>query len=484
MKYKLLLLIVLLTGYSSAGAVDLTLFKCLDFARENSPKAKIAQENLKSRTSAHDAVVTAYYPQLSLSGSLPGLTRSIDRTPQPDGTEIFTSSSRMYSMANLDISQSIPWTGGRITVGSGLRRIDLLGDYERTDWNTTPFQINLRQPIFQFNSMEFELEEAALNYENIDRLYAEEIEALNMEITSKFFEVYFAKMQVENARLNVSINDTLYQISKGRYQVGKIAENDLLQNELALSDMKVSLETSELDYERSREELLNLIGMGLDTEIIIIPPDSVKSIDVTPEAAVKQAFANRSDILTFKIRELNADRRVAVAENNNNFNATITAGYGLNNSASKVDAAYKDLLDQESVNLSFQMPIFQWGRNTAEVEEAMANREISLHQLDIDRKNFEKEVRYLALRFEQLQKQVEIAYRSKDIAARRFEVARNRYLISKIDVNDLFIAQREKDSALQSYIRTLQNYWVAYFNLRRLTLFDFNDGKPLIRDRK
>ncbi|MFH1001256.1 MAG: TolC family protein, partial [Bacteroidota bacterium] len=44
----------------------------------------------------------------------------------------------------------------------------------------------------------------------------------------------------------------------------------------------------------------------------------------------------------------------------------------------------------------------------------------------------------------------------------------------KISVTDLNIAQTEKDKATISHIRALQTFWRNYFELRKLTLFDFD----------
>jgi outer membrane protein TolC len=91
-------------------------------------------------------------------------------------------------------------------------------------------------------------------------------------------------------------------------------------------------------------------------------------------------------------------------------------------------------------------------------------------------------VRSTVREFSQLQSQVSLAETSDEIANRRYEVAKNRYLIGKIDVTNLFIAQNEKDSARRSYIQALRNYWTGYYNLRRLTLYDFDEGHPIMLD--
>ena len=64
----------------------------------------------------------------------------------------------------------------------------------------------------------------------------------------------------------------------------------------------------------------------------------------------------------------------------------------------------------------------------------------------------------------------------------RFDVAKNRYAIGRIDTGDLYIAQSEKDAALLSYVEALRNFWLAYYRLRRLTLCDFEAAWPLAQD--
>ena len=91
----------------------------------------------------------------------------------------------------------------------------------------------------------------------------------------------------------------------------------------------------------------------------------------------------------------------------------------------------------------------------------------------------EQEVFFEVLQLQQLQQQVRIAAKADTVAARRFEVAKNRYLIGKIDITDLFNAQREKDTARRNFFQTLRQFWTSYFNVRRLTLYDFTQNQPL-----
>jgi outer membrane protein TolC len=68
---------------------------------------------------------------------------------------------------------------------------------------------------------------------------------------------------------------------------------------------------------------------------------------------------------------------------------------------------------------------------------------------------------------------VVISAKADTVAAKQFEVARNRYTIGKIAMLDLFSAQQEKDNAVIARVQALRGYWTAFYHLRRVTLYDF-----------
>jgi len=69
------------------------------------------------------------------------------------------------------------------------------------------------------------------------------------------------------------------------------------------------------------------------------------------------------------------------------------------------------------------------------------------------------------------------------VAGKQFEVARNRYIIGKIANDALYLAQGEKDNAVVAYVQALRTYWMSYYYLRRVTLYDFVEKRELVDDR-
>lgn len=125
------------------------------------------------------------------------------------------------------------------------------------------------------------------------------------------------------------------------------------------------------------------------------------------------------------------------------------------------------------------MPLHNSGRNKAlvkqseeELKATLANAENRKNELDI-------EVLNRVLQLNQLKLSAEISAKADTIAQRRYEMAKNRYMIGKIDITNLTIAQQEKDEALVAYLQTLRDFWLAWYQLCRLTLFDFESQQKI-----
>ncbi len=458
--------------------MTLTLDGAISMALEKGPAIVVAREDYNASVASYNSFRSSLYPQLRLDGTAPGYARSITPVVQPDGTTLFTPQSQASSTLSLSLSQQIPFTGGVLSVSSGLNRIDLL-ESNSVFYRSTPLSVMYRQPIFQLNTIWWTSEVQSLGREIAARRWRESREQIAMDVTNAFFAASMASMNVANSRNNVQINDTLYQISIGRYNVGKIAENDLLQSEIALLNARTSLANALIEYERAQKVLAFSVGLPKDTPLQLVAPDGIPELHLEADVALREARQNRSDIASIDLQKLQAERGVRDAELRNMFSATLVANAGLNQRAGSVSEAYRGLLDQQQLNISFEVPLIQWGAGSEEVEAAEAEKRRLDGASEIALNTLEDDVQALVKRLQLLSEQVAISARADTMGQRRFEVSKDRYLIGKIDVTNLFLAQNEKDSARRQRVQTLWDFWSAYYRLRRLTLYDFVEQRTI-----
>lgn len=457
----------------------LTLDDCVTMAQNESPAGRMVKSQFQRQYWQYRSFRSGLLPQLSLQLNSPGVVREINSVVQNDGTIKFVEQSQAFSEVNLSLSQEIPWTGTNISILSGLNRFDQFGDQDFYQWQARLFVLGLRQPLFQFNPLKWDTRLERLRFEIAQQAYLEALEEVAIDITQQFFNVYLAKINLEIAEFNAAINDTIFEISTGRYNVGKIAENDLLQTELALMNARTNLAESRLNYNRTEQELKIALNLSDDVALNLVPPVDLPDFVLDAEFAVQQAKANRSEWKNLQLQKLQARRDVAQAKGNNGLSATISASLGYNQTAEALEDLYEDPLDRQTFNMQVDIPLFEWGKGSSSIKAIESERERVEQSVLEQERSFEWDVYYEVQDFQNLQQQLSISARADTVADRRFTVAKERYLIGKIDITDLFLAQNERDSARRSFFQMLRSYWIGYYTLRRMTLYDFRAEQPI-----
>jgi outer membrane protein TolC len=450
-----------------------TLEETIALAKEQSPLARTARYSLIASQWRYKSFRADLLPSLELGGDAPNYRRAFSRRLSEDGSIQFIATDQSDASLELGINQNILWTGGRLSISSGITRLGIFSGENTYLWSSTPLVVSLSQPLFQYNPLKWRNRIEPLRLTIAEKKYVEDIEALSFTVTQRYFDVLLAKVNLDIARLNVTVNDSIYNISVGRYNLGSIAENDLLQSELAFRNAEASLTSAEIAYDQQLKTFRLLLGLDSDADFDVQVPDEFPELQVTAEVALEMARQNNSTSLNNLLQDIQARQNLDLAVKQSRFSANVQANLGLNQTAENFSEVYKEPLDQQFVTLSFQVPIFNWGQSRAEIQSARNIQRQVADDIAYSQASFELAIENTVGEFMQLRQQVDLALASDQIADRRYDVARNRYLIGKIDITNLLIAQNERDSARRNYIQNLRSYFLGIYNLRRLTLYDF-----------
>lgn len=478
---KIFLVVALTLGTFGASAqYSYSLNDIINRAKDQSPAAKQAETRKENRYWQYRFFRSNYNPQLSIFGSVPGYSKDFTQNRLDDGSIAFQDLQQFSSTLNLGLEQPIAFTGGNISINSRVRQFEQINENAPnfTQWNTTLVNIQLEQPIFGFNELKWDKRTEPIRYEESKRDYVEEMEFVSRQAVDRFFNYLDAQVNLQIAQFNLANNDTIYNIEKGRYNIGTTSEDKLLQVELQLLRSQQDVAQARLDLQTSRLNLRNFIGLNQESNFQLQLPEEIPQFAVTEKLALQYAKQNRADYIAFERRRLEAEAQVEEAKRSR-FNATLNASLGFVDAGADFPASYAEPNDQQVVNLSLFLPIIDWGRTKARTRTAMANKQLTDFVIAQEEQNFEQEIITQVRQLDVLRQQIEISKKSDEVAQKRYEVAQNRYLIGKIDITNLNIALTEKDNARRSYVNALRSFWVAYYDLRRLTLYDFANQKLL-----
>jgi outer membrane protein TolC len=469
-----------LTGAAQNAPRKFTLDQTLELARNRSIDALNAKQQFRSSFWEYKSFRGDYLPQITLSGTIPDLQRTIPLVYE-NGVQTYVPQQYTQYSANLGINQRIGFTGGTLSINSGLQRLDnIIDDSVSTSYLSTPVNIGYSQPIFQYNPFKWERKLQPLKYSMAKKKYLEDIEQVNLTATTIFFDLLQTQIEKKIAMTNLSNYDTLYRIAKGRYQLGKIAENDLLLLELNFLKAQAAVENADLALDNAQFRFKSFLRLKDTAAFNLVPPADITYVTVKPQDAIEQANFNSSTSEDFQRRLLEAARDVNMAKMEGRFDATLSAIFGYNQTAPTLDKAYKSPLDQEQVTLKMDIPLLDWGVARGKIKKAESNEEIIKNSIEQEIIDFERNIYLKVVQYNMQKNQLRIAAKSDTVARKTYEVTKGRYLIGKINsILDLNNAQIETDNAQKSYYYALQNYWRICFELRKLTLYDYLRNEPI-----
>lgn len=486
MKNILISLFIILTApvFSQIPANDtlkLSVASAIEIARSQSPDVLVAKHSFRSSYWNYCYYKANYKPTLTFT-STPYYNNQINIITMEDGTSKYLRQEQLKTDGNLSITQNILWTGGSLSVNTSLQRLDILGDDKTHTYKSTPITLTYQQSVFGYNSLKWDKRIEPLRFEEAKKEYVETLELVSVKTITKFFDLARSQSNLQIARSNFANADTLYTFAKGRYNIGTITENEMLQLEINRLTEESNMLNAQIEVDDYMEELRSYLGITEAKIIETITNRTISDLQIDLRQALSKAFENSPDIVGMERRKRESDSNVAYARSQTGLKADIYAQVGLTQTNKKFNKVYSDPQNQQYIELGMRIPILDWGRGKGRISVAQSNRDMVYTQVEQDRTNFELNVLKLVKQFNLQANRVRVAAKTDYTANRRNDVARKLYILGRSTILDMNAAISEQNTARRNYISALFNYWQLYYSIRSITLYDFEKNILLTED--
>jgi outer membrane protein TolC len=397
---------------------------------------------------------------------------------QPNGSILFQPINYDNSALTLNFSQTITATGATIYGMTQLQRFD---NFEGNNilYNGVPYAIGFSQPLGQYNSLKWDKKIQPLLYNESKQQYIEAQEQISITVTGYFFDLLLAQVNLQTAETDLVNNQKILKIAKLKFDLGKVSKNEILQLQLEELNARKAEGTAKRDVEIATLNLRSYIGQEGDDAILLLPPKNISRMTVTTEKVLAEAFENRSDAIAFVRRLAEAKRDVAIAHGQTGLTATLTANLGTSNSAGSIPGVYRSPQNQQLLELQFSIPVLDWGRSKAKIETAEANQELTVDSVERDKQTFKQQILTQVSLFNLMREQLVYTAEADSIAQEKYKIAKDRYVLGNLSITDLSIAFTENDQAQRDYVQSLRDFWSAYYELRYLSLYDFEKNEKI-----
>ena len=461
-----------------------TLEDIIVLAQSESPQVKLAEMRKSNAYWRNQSFLADYRPQIDLGIVLPSLNRSVALIDLPDGSSGFRQRSQMRNNLSLSLTQNITATGATVFASSSIERLDVFkvdNNDATQSYRSNPIFFGFSQPIFGFNELKWNKRIRPLEYQESEAQFSEELEAVAFQSVQRFFKLLIAQMNLKAALDRKVVADDLFKLGENRFSVGNIAETDLLQLEMDVMRSSTDISRGKLEQQTANEELRNFLGIYDNIKFNLQLPLEVPDILIDMDIALDQAKKNRSTILGLQRRLLEAEIEVARNKANNGFNGELSGEIGVTGFGGNVTDAYSTLIDQEVVTFRLSIPIADWGKSKARYEIAKSNYELIDLNTGLEKINFENDVKIAVQQFKLVKQNVTLSKRSYEASQKRYDLTKKRYVIGKVDITQLNLADIEQEAQRKAYTEAINQFWIAYYNIRSLTLYDFMNNASLVR---
>ena len=151
----------------------------------------------------------------------------------------------------------------------------------------------------------------------------------------------------------------------------------------------------------------------------------------------------------------------------------MNASIGFNQVADNFGDVYHKPMQQDLVAVSVSIPLLDWGVRKGKYNMARNNLNVVKISARQDEISIEEEVIMTVSDFNIQQQLIASAEEALDLSILAYNETKQRFIIGKADINSLTLSLNRQQQAQRNFISALQNYWLNYYKIRRLTLFDF-----------
>ena len=465
---------MLLTSLTARGQLEMNLSETIHAARNQSVEALEARQAFISTYWAYRSYQASRLPSFYMYGNLMNFDRSLTLLQNPeDGTLNYVSSNNLQNGVGLQINQNITFTGGTLSVASDLSRIDQFGMNKSLTWYSRPVTVSYYQPLFTYNQFKWDKKIEPKEYEEGKRQYLERMESITVSAVYAYHNLLLAKVNNDISVSNFENSGNMLRIAKERLQLGTVTRAEYLQLELRMLNDSIAINESAVQVREAQMTLNSLLGYDESFEILPEIAGELPNIQMDYDLVMEKALSNSSFSLTNELSLLNAESNVAYAKASRGFSFALNARFGMSQTGPEFPQAYKNLLDQEIVGISFSIPLFDWGLGKGKVQKAKAAQEVVKAQVQQSENDYRRQMFTAVSQFNNQRQQCLVSHRAMLIAAERYDLTMHRFREGNASVTDLNMAQTENDSAQRQYISDLRNFWIYYYTLRKYTLFDF-----------
>lgn len=471
---------VFICSMSGFSQMKMTLEDALEYSIDHSPELQEALINLeryKLNLEAQRASLKSRFA-LTLNPFMYSNSRSFDNR----FSEWYTNES-FSSNGTFSITQPIIWTDATVSLNNKFgwqQNTSTSGTSSTNKAFSNDLYLSINQPLFTYNRTKTDLRSMELNYENALINYALRRLSIESTITSSFYNVYTAKNNLEISEAELKDAQQNFEIIKNKVEADLSARDELYQAELNVAQAASTVDNRKVSLENAKDNLKQTLGLDIDDDFDVVAEISAKPVKVDMLTAINSALGSRLELRQREISRTELDIQMKQIKETNSLDGSLSLSLGIMGDNEKFQKIYDHPTNNPRVSVSLSVPIFDWGARRARIKAQELATKIFDMQTDEERKSIEIAVRRSCRSLLNLESQMIIAEQSLKNAQLTYDLNSERYRNGELTGMEMNQFQTQLSNQKMSYVSTIINYKLELLNLKIISLYDFENGVPIV----
>lgn len=436
----------------------------------------------------------------SMSFLLPSFDQSItEQYISKTKSYEFVDSQRLRFQATMRINQPLI-TGGNFSLNANLYH---LNQYGKSQKYVGRLYLAFEQPILQPNEQRNAIERARMSLTQTQFRHATTRLTTISYQSGIFYDLFRFQNQIDLKEDVFKEYSEIYTLAEERNRAGTLDSNELLQLQIDLENLGSDLLKLRADRQNREATFKQGIGIGLDRKVSVkaIAELDIIPLSVTLEEAKNRGLENRVEMRTFAFSVRNQEMSIDRIKSNGRIKGEIKITFGFDNSVDGDlfyngnnplfgSSYYFDPLRNifqnydrtRSIVLTLKMPVLDWGRNAAQLEQEYISFErLKNSQINTSR-NIVKEITDAYYTLEETKERLIVSKDSQANAQTVYDMSVTQFNEGQISAQDLRLAKNAFIASVDNYLNAYVEYRSAVVNLTRQTMWDFRNEISITDD--
>ncbi len=470
----------------------LTLEESINIALGQSYEAKRLEQSLiNSRMNLKAAEASFKSNGQIIFSSLPLFQEGVRQTPIAGGAFTFDREKFLNLQGEVFVNQPIAATDGVFSLVGSMRRFEqtIRSEIQAgpitteistdiTDYNPQ-LRLQFVQPLFTINRRKTGYQKARLNLENTEQQYSRSQLDLIFNVSTNFYNLFRAQRQLEIDQERVRQSENAYRIARLKQQAGLLPEVEALRLEIDLANARNTASNSDATLKDLKDAYKILIGFPITSDIAVVTELDYSPIEVSEQEALAEALKRRTELRSDEIAVELSEISVRETDSQSEIVGELSLRYGIFKVAEEFKDAFQDFDNDRSVRLSLNVPLWDWGKNSAEVQAAEASLNTSRLAKTNRIDEIKREIRKIVRNLQSARQRVEITRRSEELAQKSYRISLLKFESGDLNSQDLALEQNRLTQARLNSLDAMIDYKQSLADLHRKTLWDFEKNQPV-----